>query len=95
MKNSSSVNELGSIIARFVHRHHIILYAMTIVIGVSVAVFFLNDLISLSNATDSTAPSRTRFDEATIKRIERLNIVNVEEVDDFSLPAGRVNPFVE
>ena len=95
MKNSPSVNELGSIIARFIHKHHVTLYAMTIVIGVSVAVFFLNDLIAKSNATDGAQPTVTRFDKNTIDRIEELNIVNVNEVDNFSLPAGRVNPFIE
>ena len=95
MKNSPSVNELGSIIARFVHRHHIILYAMTIVIGVSVAVFFLNNLIALSNSTDDSQPVSTSFDKTTIERIEALNMINSDSNDGFSLPAGRINPFVE
>ena len=95
MKNSPSVNELGTIIARFIRSHHIVLYAMTIVIGVSVAMFFLNSLIATSNATDDALPVVTRFDEATIERIEELNTVGANEQDTFSLPAGRTNPFVE
>ncbi len=95
MKNSPSVNELGGIIARFIRHHHIVLYAMTIVIGVSTAVFFLNSLLSASSAGDDTLPKTTVFDKTTIKRIDELNIVNVNENDSFNLPNGRVNPFVE
>ena len=95
MKNSPSVNELGSIIARFIRHHHIVLYAMTIVIGVSTAVLFLNSLISASNATDDALPTTALFDETTIERIDDLNVVNVNENDNFSLPNGRINPFIE
>lgn len=95
MKNSPSVGDLGGIIAKFIRRHHIVIYSMTIVIGVSVAVFFLNNLIALSNSTDDSQPVSTSFDKTTIERIEALNMINSDSNDGFSLPAGRINPFVE
>ena len=95
MKSSPSINELGGLIAKFFRRYHVMLYVLTVVIGVSAAVFLLNSLISQSNSTETTGTATNQaFDQATIKRIESFNTVN-KNSDTFSLPPGRVNPFVE
>ena len=95
MKNSISLAQFGHSIARFFHRYHVVLYSLTIVIGVSIAVFFLNNLISLSNTTDSNAaPKLLQFDATTIKQINKFTTSDKSDAS-FSLPAGRVNPFVE
>lgn len=94
MKNSPSVGELGGIIARFMRRYHVMLFTLTVVISVSVAVFMLNGIITLSNETDDSIGGVSGFDTATIERIENFNMSN-DISDDFSLPPGRVNPFIE
>ena len=53
MNNSPSVGQLGVILARFLHRYHITLYTMTIVIAVSVAIFLISSVTSSSDDVDA------------------------------------------
>ena len=94
MKNAPSISQLGGILARFLHRYHVMLFTLTVVIGVSVAIFLLYGLLSLSSETASTQPATTTFDQDTINKINGFNTAGSDN-DTFSLPAGRVNPFVE
>lgn len=96
MKNSPSVGQLGTAIAHFLHRYHIILYATTIVIAVSVAIFLISGIFTSLGATEvTTSNDLTTFDSATIKRIDEYNSSS-QQAKPFSLPSGgRINPFVE
>lgn len=95
MKQSSpSVAQLGSAIVGFIKRHHIIIFTLTVVTGVSVAVLLLNNLLVLSNTPGSTPSNGFVFDQETINQIETFNSPS-EEDGELSLPDGRYNPFVE
>ena len=46
MKQSLSFRKIGVAIGNIFRRHHIILFALTVVIGVSIEMLFLNNLIN-------------------------------------------------
>ncbi len=96
MKNSPSVGQLGNIIASVFRRFHVLLFVLTVVIGVAACMFFLNNLITLSAQADPLAPTTTQFDQTTIDRINGL--VTADQGisgKELVLPPGRINPFVE
>lgn len=94
MKSSLSVARLGAIITHFFKRFHLVIFTLTIVIGVSFAVFMLNSLIEKSNQTETEPVSMQTFDQETIDRINSFS-TSSDMGDSFSLPSGRINPFVE
>ena len=94
MKNSPSVGQIGKSISKLFAKHHILLFTLTVVIGVSVAMFLLNGLIATSKESSVQTPAGTSFDKTTIEKIEEFSTSESRQ-DSFSLPAGRVNPFVE
>lgn len=95
MKNSPSVSQLGSIVAHFIGRYHVIIFSLTVVIGVSAAVLLLNGLIELSSGTDHPVSTTQAFDRETIEKIDNLTPANQTQGSSLSLPSGRINPFVE
>lgn len=96
MKNSPSISEVGAILSRFLHRYHVIIYSLTIVIGIAAAVFFLSQLVTLSDTAADTKPQHHHIDKETVKQIEDYQSRHDSSVNDtFSLPAGRISPFVE
>ena len=94
MKQSPSISHIGSIVSKIFSRYHVIIFSLTVVIGVSVAIFFLNGLISLSKESEPLNVTTTTFDEETIEKIENFS-PSSEAKSNFSLPPGRTNPFVE
>lgn len=94
MKQSPSISQLGTLLARFAKKHHIVLFSLTVVIGVTIAVFLLNSLIILSSKDEPVTASSPKFDQETIDKISKLSEPG-EEADDFFLPPGRTNPFVD
>lgn len=95
MKNSPSVGQLGEVISHFFRRYHMSIFLLTVVIGVSAAVLLLNGLLSKSNEMDPTVTTQSSsFDKKTIERIDNFSPAGAGK-DDFSLPSGRTNPFVE
>ena len=94
MKSSLSVHQMKQQIVRFLNRFHVMIYTLTVVIGVSVAIFMLNVLVSMSNTTDATPPPSIVFDQATIDSINEFHTTNSSR-DEFHLPEGRINPLVE
>lgn len=94
MKKSPSTGKIGSSIAHFLKRYHVVIFALTVVIGVSGAVFLLNGLITMSSEGEAQPPKPTSFDQKTIDRINEFSTVN-DRRKEFSLPPGRINPFVE
>lgn len=95
MKSSISISQISNSIVHFISRFHVLIYTLTVVIGVAVAVFQLNGLITERSPADNgggaTAPS---FDKDTIDRINNFNTASSGE-DTFSLPSGRINPLVD
>ncbi|OYX42123.1 hypothetical protein B7Y94_04095 [Candidatus Saccharibacteria bacterium 32-49-12] len=94
MKNSPSLKQVGTSLAALLNRYHVILFSLTVVIGVSVALFMLNSLVNLSNTAEETPPTAIIFDEKIISQIENFNTAE-SATGSFSLPPGRINPLVE
>jgi len=94
MKQSPSLSQLGDVITHFVQRFHLVIFTLTVVIGVSVAVFLLNGLIEASNKTEPATHAMPTLDQNTIDRINSFKKAS-DGQDSFSLPPGRINPFVE
>ncbi len=96
MKNSVSVDQISGLILTFFKRYHLILFTLTVVLGVSVAVFLLNQLMLAESGNDNTSSqaSGAIFDEATIDRIKSLN-TSADSGGELVFPDGRVDPFSE
>ena len=94
MKNSPDISQLGTIISHFFRRYHVLLFTLTVVVGVSVALLLLNGLLSASNETDETPVPQARFDEATIKKIDSFGS-RTTAGKELQFPQGRTSPFVE
>lgn len=90
--SSLSVSQLTVPLSRFLHRFHIILFALLVIGGLSVATFMLYGVITESSATDQQASSANSFDKTTIQKIETLRDPSQESAP-LQLPAGRTNPF--
>lgn len=94
MKNSPDVSQLGAVLSRFFHRYHVILFSLTVVVGVSAALLLLNGLITASNASDDSVIQQQQFDKATIKKIEGFGSRTTTS-KELQFPDGRTSPFVE
>lgn len=97
MKNSPDISQLGTVLGRFFRRYHVVLFMLTVVVGVSAALFLLYGLVSLSNTkTDISASIETtaHFDKKTIEQIDSFGTPGTTN-QPFSPPTGRVNLFAE
>ena len=84
-------------ITAFLHRYHVVLFAVVILGGLVVMVLSLNNIIvSSSEASADYTPAGTNFsfDEKTIQRIDSLRSRD-QAAEQLNLSAGRSNPFVE
>lgn len=95
MKNirlGSLFSGLGHQLARF----HMTFFIVFIAAGLSVAVLFLNNMLTeTSNPGDYTSPiDAGSIDQATLERIRELHTSD-ETVPAPVLPDGRINPFGE
>lgn len=95
MKSSLSFSGLGSAIARFLHRFHVILFVLVTIGSLAVATLFLNELISRP-ASSSGNSEAGKFDDATIKRILLYRTAE-EQASQQLIPLnrGKRNLFVE
>lgn len=94
MNISTAIKRFQSNIAHFIGRFHVIIFTLTVVIGVSAALFLLVATLSSSSGEESPTPNMTTFDQTTIDRIDRFN-TNDSTGDTFYLPPGRINPLAE
>ncbi len=90
--SSLSISQLTIPLSRFLHRFHIILFALLVIGGLSVATFMLYGTIIESGTTDQPTSSASSFDQTTIKKIETLRDPSQESAP-LQLPPGRTNPF--
>lgn len=77
-------------------RYHAILFTITILGGLAVAVFLLNRAITPSDEVQGYTPqlTDTSFDTATIKKVEGLTPPGGTP-PTIQLPSGRVDPFMQ
>ena len=87
---SLNTGKISSVLSGYIKRFHVIIYTLTVVIAVSVAMFMLNGLLSHPDTVDpAVATPVTAFDKQTIDRINNFNTAGCER-DTFSLPPGRI-----
>lgn len=94
MKGNISISGIGTSLSNFMGRYHLVIFLLTVVIGVSVAMLFLNNLITLANSNEPASVPPVTFDQKTIDRIKDFNLSGSTD-NKFVLPSGRANPFVE
>ncbi len=90
---SISAGQIRQLFGGILNRFHLLIFCLTVIIGVSIAIFMFSRLLSSSSDPDLTQAQSINFDEETIKRIENFNTSTSSE-DTFSLPPGRINPLV-
>ena len=83
---------MSASIVAFFKRFHLVLSILLLAGSLTVAIFMLNSLIARSQQ-DGTPSGITRFDTDTIDQINQLQ--TREDETNFSLPNGRINPFIE
>lgn len=90
------IGSLFTTISRQLARFHMTLFIVFIVAGLSVAVIFLNNVLSDTTTLDGyTSPiSPGSIDQATLERIKELHTSD-ETVPTSKYPDGRINPFGE
>jgi hypothetical protein len=95
MKKMHSVS-IFALIGRLLAEFHMTLFIVFIVAGLSVAVLFLNNMLSDTSASDGyTSPiDAGSIDQATLDRIKELHTSD-EGQSPSNLPSGRINPFGE
>lgn len=84
-------------ITAFLHRYHVVLFAVVILGGLVFMVLSLNNIIITSSETSADyTPTGTTFsfDEKTIERIDSLKSRD-QAANSLNLSNGRSNPFVE
>lgn len=96
MKNSPDISQLGTVVGHFFRRYHVVLFVLTVVVGVSAAIFLLNGLVTASNTMqENISPETTAsFDKKTIERISGFGTPGAAS-QPFNLPPGRANLFAE
>lgn len=92
MRVSSLFSSFGQLLVRF----HMTLFIVFIVTGLSVAVLFLNNMLTeTATSDDYTSPiDAGSIDQTTLDRIKELHTSD-ETVAEQVFPEGRINPFGE
>ena len=80
----------------FLHRFHIMIFALVVLVGLIYIVYMLYAIVIESTDTSNRTPAtaNTTFDQATIKRINELK-TREQSSSELDLSQGRTNPFVE
>ncbi len=92
MQLSLSLPQIKTNILRFLHRYHILLFVLTVIGGLSLATFMINQTINAP--IDATGQSSVEsFDKDTMDKVRKLRKPN-EAPAPLVLPSGRVNPFI-
>jgi hypothetical protein len=91
MKQGISMTQLIKSLSHFLHRYHVLIFVLTVIGGLSLATFMINQAI---NTSSEAAPIETNesFDKETMEKIKALR--TSDEPAPLTLPAGRVNPFI-
>lgn len=94
MENEESKNPFKPIID-VVSRHNLVIFIIVVVSGLITSILILNNILRLPYTATSVDPnSTTKFDEATIVRVNSLKTSSDNSIDQ-SIPSGRVNLFSE
>lgn len=92
MKADINIQQLSKTISHFLHRYHVILFVLSVIGGLALATFMINQSINERSA-DQPATGIEKFDATTIEKINKLNPSSTQSTP-FTLPSGRTNPFM-
>lgn len=96
MNNAPSIQQslatIGTGIGFFFRRFHLILYTLTVVVGVAAAIYFLTSVVTSSTDTSQHSQQLQTLDRATIKALESFTPAD-EAAQEFRPLPGRINPF--
>lgn len=96
MKESPSLQQVGAMIGdatgHFFRRFHLVLYMLTVVIGVAFAIYLLSGVMTSSSDTSQHTQTLQSFDKKTITELRSFSAAS-EQQQTFVLPSGRTNPF--
>lgn len=88
---------LKNTVSHFLRRYHLLIFTFSVLGGLAVCVFLINNLIVKSSDISDYNPAApsTSFDQDTMQRIKELHSSSDNARDDLDLSSGRTNPFVE
>lgn len=93
MKQSSlSLTQVKSSLLQFLHRYHVLLFVLTVIGGLSLATFMINQVINIPVSSDTQSTTES-FDKETMNKVKTLRKPD-EAPAPLVLPSGRVNPFI-
>lgn len=79
-------------LSKFLWRFHVMIYSIAVIGGLSIAIFILSGLLSISS--EPAPASSATFDKKTMKIIKDFR-TSASGNEPLTLPAGRSNPFAE
>lgn len=91
--SKKSFGRIGGVVGHLLGRFHIAFYTLTVVIAVSVAMFLLNNILSLSNQSTPPAETPSVFTDEFVDRIREFNASSENIENTLTLPDGRISPF--
>lgn len=88
---------IGAVFGHIFGRYHVVLFTLTALLGLGVALFFLNNILVMSDKADDYTPAviSSSFDRPTIERLNRLYTPSDPSAPGFQPSGGRASPFVE
>lgn len=98
MKDLGSQFEPVVDVLKKIGAHHAIIIILLGLFAIVYAVYSINQVLTLTDdeayrTTKQSESVKTKFDEETISKLDRLNAR--QEQMTLDLPTGRINPFVE
>lgn len=97
MKSSISLDQLPKKFIKFANRYHLVIFVVTVIGGMIIVMFMLNNTIQSSTNGEliNNQVTNTGFDQETIDKLESLKSFNSDALKGLDFPSGRINPFVE
>lgn len=94
MKNDITLESIVRPLRTFLKRSHGMLMLLVVTGGLIGCMLILNGIIIRSTDTSNiSTTSSSTFDQETVKRLEELK--TTDDGSAFTLPGGRINPFIE
>ena len=91
-----SLKHIKTVVATFLHRYHVVIFAVVVLGSLVIVVLLLNNIINRSGDSGgyTSATNATSFDQQTIDQIKQLKTLD-EPGPKINFSGGRTNPFVE
>ena len=92
MQQSLNLTQIQKSAGQFLHRYHVLIFVLTVIGGLSLATFMINQAINTAQPPATTTEGVGGFDNDTMDKVKSLR-KPTEDPDPLVLPNGRVNPF--